>query len=226
MLREPTSIFAGLPRPLCYVGAAEIMHRLSDYGGATFVPVGLRQGLRFIARSQYTEAMQPDALVIRTKLLASSTSKTWLELADQTLERLRQIAPGHPRLPDAAATLYLRRGQYEQAVACYDQLLARPPSAEEAFIAQTNRASALERLQRYDEAIDAYRNVLQLDPNDAWMWHTMSLLLLNQGRLEEALQANTQALSIMNFGNAQMSRKRILTAIAKRDGVTAEVEPD
>ena len=54
----------------------------------------------------------------------------------------------------------------------------------------------------------------------------MSLLLLNQGRLEEALQANTRALAIMNFGNAQMSRKRILNAIAKRDGVTAEVEPD
>jgi tetratricopeptide (TPR) repeat protein len=226
MLREPIGIFAGLPRPLCYVGAAEVMHRLSYHGGTTFVPEGLRQGLRFIARSQYTEAMQPDALVIRTKLLAASTSKIWLELADQTLERLREVDPGHRRLPDAAATIYLRRGQHERAIACYDQLLANPPSADEAFVAQANRAAALERLQRYDEAIEAYRHVLQVDPNDAWAWHNMSLLLLNQGRLEEALQANTRALSIMSFGNAQMSRKRILAAIARRDGVRAEVEPD
>jgi tetratricopeptide (TPR) repeat protein len=225
-LREPISIFAGLPRPLCYVGAAEIMHSLSYYGGTTYVAEGLRQGLRFIARSQYTEAMQPDALVIRTKLLAATTSKTWLDLADQTLERLRQVAPGHLRLPDAAAAIYVRRGQYQQALACYDQLLAKPPSAGEAFVAQLNRASLLEQLQRYDEAIDAYRQVLQLDPSDVWMWHNTSLLMLNRGRLEEALQANTQALAIMNFGDAQMSRKRILAAIAQRDGVTAEVEPD
>ena len=226
LLREPIGVFAGLPRPLCFIGAAEVMHRLSYHSGVTFVPEGLRQGLRFIARSQYTEAIQPDALVIRTKLLAASTSKTWLGLADQTLERLQEVAPDHPRLPDAAAAIYLRRGQYARAIACYDQLLANPPSAGEAFVAQANRAAALERLQRYDEAIEAYRHVLRVDPKDAWVWHNMSLLLLNQGRLEEALQANTQALSIMNFGNAQMSRKRILTAIAKRDGVTAEVEPD
>lgn len=226
VLREPIGIFTGLPRPLCYVGAAEVMHRLSYHSGTTFVPEGLRQGLRFIARSQISEAMQPDALVIRAKLLASSTSPTWLELADQTLDRLRQVDPGHPRLPDAAATIYLRRGQYERAIACYDQLLANPPSADEALVAQANRAAALERLQRYDDAIEAYRNVLQVDPNDAWAWHNISLLLLNQGRLEEALQANTRVLSIMSFGNAQMSRKRILAAIARRDGVTADVEPD
>jgi hypothetical protein len=226
MLRDPIGVFSGLPRPLCYIGAAEVMHRLSYQGGMTFVPEGLRQGLRFIARSQYTEAMQPDALVIRTKLLAATTSKIWLELADQTLERLQQIAPSHPRLPDAASAIYLRRGQYERAIACYDQLIANPPSADEAFVAQANRASALERLQRFDEAIEAYRHVLQVDPNDAWVWHNMSLLLLNQGRLEEALQANTRALAIMSFGNAQMSRKRILAAIARRDGVRAEVEPD
>jgi tetratricopeptide (TPR) repeat protein len=226
LLQEPIGIFTGLPRPLCYVGAAEIMHRLSYHNGTTFVPEGLRQGLRFIARSQITEAMQPDALVIRTKLLAASTSQNWLELADETLERLRQVDPGHPRLPDAAAAIYLRRGQYDQAIACYDQLLTNPPSADEAFVAQTNRAATLERLQRYDDAIEAYRHMLQVDPNDAWAWHNISLVLLNQGRLEEALQANTRALSIMSFGNAQMSRKRILAAIARRDGVTADVEPD
>jgi tetratricopeptide (TPR) repeat protein len=226
LLRDPIDVFAGLPRPLCYVGAAEVMHRLSYRGGMTFLPEGLRQGLRFIARSQYTEAMQPDALVIRTKLLASSTSTTWLELADQTLERLRQVAPGHPRLPDAAAAIYLRRGQYERAIACFDQMLANPPSADEAFVAQASRASALEQLHRYDEAIDAYRQVLQLEPGDAWTWNNLSLLMLNQGLLEEALQANTQALAIMSFTNAQSSRKRILAAIAQRDGVTAEVEPD
>lgn len=223
MLGEPVDIFAGLPRPLCYVGAAEVMHRLSYVSGSTFAPVGLRQGLRFIARSQYTEPMQPDALVIRTKLLAASWSKTWLELADQTLERLRQVAPDHPRLPDAEAAIHVRRGEYEAALACFDRLLANPPSAEEAFVAQANRASVLESLKRYEEALDAYERALQLDGNDAWLWHNMSILLMNQGRLDEALQANTRALAIMDFSNARVIRERIL---AKRAGATAEATPE
>jgi tetratricopeptide (TPR) repeat protein len=142
-----------------------------------------------------------------------------LELADQTLERLRQVAPDHPRLPDAEAAIHLRRGEYEAAIACFDRVVANPPSPEEAFVAQANRASALERLKRYDEALDTYRRVLQLDPNDAWLWHNMSILLMDQGRLDEALEANTRALAIMDFGNARMIRERIL---AKQLGATTD----
>lgn len=214
-LQEPIDIFVGLPRPLCFVGAAEVMHRLSYITGTTFSPVGLRQGLRFIGRSQYTQPTQPDALVIRTKLLASSSSKTWLELADQTLERLRQVAPNHLRLPDAEAAIHLRRGEYEAAIACFERLISNPPSPEEQFVAYANRASALESLHRYDEALDAYQQVLRIDPNDAWVWHNASLLLLKQGRLREALEANTRALSIMDFSNARSTRERILAGLSQ-----------
>lgn len=223
LLGEPIDVFVGLSRPLCFVGAAEIMHRLSYVGGTTFAPVGLRQGLRFIARAQYTEPMQPDALVIRTKLLASNSSKQWLGLADQTLDLLRRVAPDHPRLPDAEAAIHLRRGEYDDALACFARLIANPPSPEEAFVAEANRASALESLKRYDEALDAYSRVLQLDPNDAWVWHNKSILLMNFGRLDEALEANARALSIMDFSNARSIRERIL---AKRAQVTGGAKAD
>jgi tetratricopeptide (TPR) repeat protein len=223
-LAEPIDLFVGLPRPWCYVGAAEIMHRLSYIRGTIFASVGLRQGLRFIARAQYTEPMQPDALVIRTKLLAASSSKNWLELADQTLARLREVAPEHPRLPDAEAALHLRRGEYEAALVCFDRLIANPPSMEEAFAAQANQASALESLNRYDEALDAYARALRLNPNDAWVWHNSSILLMKQGKLDEALQANTRALSIMDFSNARMIHERILAEVAKRAEVANDMK--
>lgn len=225
-LGEPIDIFAGLPKPLCYAGAAEVMHRLSYIGGTIFGAVGLRQGLRFIARSQYIEPLQPDALVIRTKLLAASSSKIWLELADQTLERLREVAPNHQRLPDAEASIHLRRGEYEAAIACFDRVIANPPSPEEAFVALANKASALESLKRYDEALDAYHRVLEVDPNDAWVWHNMSILLQNQGRLDEALVANTHALAIMDFSNARVRREMILKQIAEHAGVSSAAKSE
>jgi len=222
-LGEPIDTFVGLPRPLCFVGAAEIMHRLSYLSGNIFAPAGLRQGLRFIAKSQVNEPMQPDALVIRTKLLAGNSSKVWLDLAEQTLDRLRGVAPNHPRLPDAEAAIHLRRREYEAALACFDQVIANPPSPEEAFVAEANRAAALESLKRYDEALAAYSRVLELDPNDAWVWHNKSILLMNLGRLDEALETNTRALSIMNFSNARTIRERIL---AKRAEVAANAKAE
>lgn len=225
-LKDPINIFAGLPRPLCFVGAAEVMLRLSYVGGTTFVPAGLRQGLRFIARSQFTEPVQPDALVIRTKLLASSFSKAWLELADQTLERLRRVAPQHPRLPDAEATVHLRRGEYDAAIACFDQLIAHPPSVDEAFAARANRAAALESLKRHEEALDAYREALRFAPEDPWMLNNIAIILLNQGQLDEAREANARALANMNFAEAHTIRARILAALAARGGTTTDTTTD
>jgi tetratricopeptide (TPR) repeat protein len=198
------------------------MYRVAYIADTTFSPVALLQGLRYVARAQYTEPMQPDALVIRAKLLAATSSKTWLDLADQTLELLRNEAPNHPRLPDAEAAIHLRRGDYEAAITCFDTLIANPPSPEEQLVACAHRASAMESLNRYDDALDAYEQVLRLDPNDALVWHNMSLLLMKQSRLEEALHANTRALSIMDFSNARTTRERILTELRQRDGVTDE----
>ena len=70
-LRGPVGVFAGLPTPLCYAGAAEVMFRLSYLRGTTFAPVGLQQGLRFAFRAQFHTPLQPDALVTQLKLLVA-----------------------------------------------------------------------------------------------------------------------------------------------------------
>lgn len=222
-LSEPINIFAGLPAPWCWVGAAEVMYRLSYLQNYDFAPVGLQQGLKFVAESQFVDPGQPDALVIRTRLLAGSRAPRWLELADQTVERLRQIAPGHPRLPDAEAAIHLQRGEYAAALACDDRIIANPATAEDKFSALANRASILWDLKRNAEALAAFRGVLEVDPNDAWVWHNMSVLLTQMGQLNEALDANTHALNIMDFGVARTQRQTILAKMnAGTDGAKVE----
>jgi tetratricopeptide (TPR) repeat protein len=222
-LSEPINTFASLPKPWCYIGAAEVMHRLSYLQGYAFAPAGLRQGLRFVAESQFFEAMQPDALVISTVLLAGAKAKDWLALADQTLDLLRKVAPDHLRLPNAEAMIHLQRGEYEAALACDDRIIANPPSPEEGFAARANRASILWDLKRNDEALEAFRGVLEIDATDAWVWHNMSILLTQMGRLNEALDANTHALNIMDFGVARAQRETILAKInAGTEGAKVE----
>jgi hypothetical protein len=71
-LDDALGIFLQLPEPLCFVGAAEVLHALSRRRDGQYVVAGLHQGLRFIARAQYEDAQQPDALVARVGLLADS----------------------------------------------------------------------------------------------------------------------------------------------------------
>jgi len=65
--------------------------------------------------------------------------------------------------------------------------------------------------------------VLEIDPNDAWVWHNMSVLLTQMGRLNEALDANTHALDAMDFALARAQRQTILAQMnAGTEGAKVE----
>lgn len=215
LLSEPVAIFARLPKPLCYVGAAEVMLPLSYLRGDVWAPVGLRQGLRFVARAQYHDPEQPDALLIRVKLLAGYASDLWLRLAEETLELAKKAAPQHPRLPDAEASLLIRRGKLEEALACVEISIANPPSQEEVHVALSRKARLLGRMKRYEEALSTYNLVNERYPQDPWAWHNKSLILLDLSRYPEALACNERALSIMDFGAARSTGERIRAKMAE-----------
>jgi tetratricopeptide (TPR) repeat protein len=214
-LSELISIFLSLPKPLCYIGAAEVMHSLSYLGGDLWGPVGLQQGLRFVAWAQYHDPFQPDALIARAKLLSSYNNDRWLELALETLEIVGQVAPQHPRLPDAEAGLLIRGRQYGAALDRLEAALANPPTLDEIQVALSRKARLLERMERFEEALAAYEVVNKRYPYDPWAWHNKSLLLMRFQRHAEALACNERALSIMDFDAARMVGARIRARIAE-----------
>jgi tetratricopeptide (TPR) repeat protein len=214
-LTEPIDIFVGLPKPLCYAGAAEVMHKLSYLRGTFWAPVGLRQGLRFVARAQYFDPEQPDALVVRINLLTGYHAEQWIKLAEETLAILKQVAPEHPRLPDAEANILVRRNRFDEALACIEQTLAHPPTPEEEHVALSRKARNLDRMKRSEEALAVYDVVNERYPNDPWAWHNKSLLLITLNRLDEAWAANQHALSLMTFNNALKTRENILAKFAE-----------
>ena len=220
-LAEPVATFASMPAPWCYIGAAEVLQRLSFLVGGAFSPIGLRQGLRYIAQAQAVDPDNADALITRARLLASVSNPRWLKLAEETLTRVQAIAPNHPRLPAAEAQLFERYGQREKALACLEQSIARAQTSTDQVIARIQYANMLLNMDRNDDAIAAYRTLLQTEQNDPWLWHNLSIALYDVQRYDEALTANERALSIMPFNAAfargQMIRQK-LTASAQTRG--------
>jgi tetratricopeptide (TPR) repeat protein len=217
-LSEPIAVFARMPAPWCYIGAAEVMQRLSFLVGGAFSPIGLRQGLRFIAQAQAVDPDNADALITRARLLTSVSDKRWLWLAEETLARAQAIAPSHPRLPMAEATLFERYGQKEKALACVEQGIARAKSPTDQVIARITYANMLLGMGRYDDAVSAYYTLLQTEQNDPWLWHNLSIALYNLQRYDEALSCNQRALSIMPFNAAFSFGETIRKKLAERIG--------
>jgi tetratricopeptide (TPR) repeat protein len=211
--QEPINTLLTLPDPWSRIGGAEVVLRLSYLEWQSFAPEGLRFALGQVNTVLREYSLQPDALVIRVKLLAGRPDREWLVLAGETLELLKYYAPQPPRLPDAEASLRLQQGDNTGALECLERTIAHPPDSDEAFAAQATRATVLMNMGRFDEALHAYDAVLTADPRDPWTWHNKSLLLIRLNRYQEALECNTRALEIMRFSNAESTRQHILGAL-------------
>jgi len=61
----------------------------------------------------------------------------------------------------------------------------------------------MDRVEFTDEAIVLYRKVVQLNANDPWAWHNLSLLYWRNKDYDKSGECNRRALDLMNFGAAQ-----------------------
>ena len=74
-------------------------------------------------------------------------------------------------------------GDFEAAIASYDQALALRADLYEVWF---NRGNALSNLGRYEEAIASYDKVLEIRPDVQEAWHNRGNALSSLGRLDEA----------------------------------------
>ncbi len=121
-------------------------------------------------------------------------------------------------------------GEYEEAIAAYDQALAIKPDYHEALY---NKGIALSAIGRNEDAIAAYDQALAIKPDDHEALNNKGIALSAFGRNEDAITAYDQALAIkpddhealFNKGNALTALSRHEDAIAAYDQALA-IKPD
>jgi len=86
----------------------------------------------------------------------------WLN-ADRFYTRLVETSPGSAKSHYSVGTLRAAHGDDAGAIESYDRAIAIFPAYSEAFL---NRANALARLGRREEAMDSYRRCLRFDPEN------------------------------------------------------------
>lgn len=144
-------------------------------------------------------------------------------------ERARELKLEDPVSWSQVGVALGELGRLEESLAAFEEAERLVPTkdyvAQAALLAQltNNRGITLRRLERYAEAVAAYRQSVQLTPDDADVWYNLALACWQWPRearlaagqraalLEEALTSSEQALAIEPHAiRAQKLREHIL----------------
>jgi tetratricopeptide (TPR) repeat protein len=111
--------------------------------------------------------------------------------AETFYKRSLLLAPGYHDARLALATLMVRAGRSDEALAAADEVLARDANH---FDALSLRAGLLHRSRRMDEADEAFRALTTRHPDSAMAWLTYAHLLKTVGRIDDSIAAYRHAI--------------------------------
>lgn len=117
-----------------------------------------------------------------------------LETAEQALVRAVELDGSSVRARTNLARVLLAQQRPEQAVPHLEEALVSDPGSHEAWRVLGNARSQLGHVA---DAIDAYREALALNRDDAWTMNNYGLLLIQQSRFDEAVPPLARAVELM-----------------------------
>jgi predicted O-linked N-acetylglucosamine transferase (SPINDLY family) len=150
--------------------------------------------------------------------------------AEQHYRAILQHVPQHADSLHLLGVIALQKGRPGDALKLIEQACKLRPDGA---VYQSNRGQVLERLERFDDAEQAYRMAIALEPDGAEAFNNLGRLLQSRGELEEAEANFLKAIELRpdyaephtNLGNLLKDRGDLDAAIeAFRRAV--ELRPD
>jgi Tfp pilus assembly protein PilF len=149
----------------------------------------LRAGRAPEALKEFDEALAiqerfPEAHLGRGLVLELAFGK--LDEAEKAYRRALAIRPGYSEAHNDLGQLLAKTGRYDQAVAEFDAALDNM-LYKEPYVARCNKGVALWRAGRRDDGLAELRSCLGLAPRYCDGRRELGRILLNDGRIKEAL---------------------------------------
>jgi len=105
------------------------------------------------------------------------------DAARKTFLRVSKTLPGSSEIPAALGQIARRQGNWDKAVAYYNQALVLDPRNVELL---TEAADNFDDLRRFDDALKLYDRALDIRPNDLDLLASKAAIYQAQGNLAEA----------------------------------------
>ncbi|MBM4165034.1 MAG: tetratricopeptide repeat protein [Lentisphaerae bacterium] len=136
--------------------------------------------------------LRPDLAVIRDDWMQLVFDYGSLADRESDASAVLRAEPHHAFANYLLATVLLERGELAQAETLFRRSLATLPTA----LAHNDLAETLRRLKRLEDAEREARAALAQDDTSFAAWDTLACVLLDLGRLDEAAQAASRAITL------------------------------
>ncbi len=113
-----------------------------------------------------------------------------LDVAETEFKQSLLLDAGHVKSCLNLSRVLLEAHRPTEALSVLDRALEIDSTSGAAYRLKGN---ALTDLDRNDEAVVAYQNAIQLDPEDAWSMNNLAFIRIQQGRYDEAVPALARA---------------------------------
>lgn len=97
------------------------------------------------------------------------------------------------RILSRVGELMYKQGDLEGAIEAFKRITELEPLSENARVAYINLGNALDEAQRFDEAIDAFKKSLMIDPKDSSVLYNLGIAYKHRGKPEMAIESWSRA---------------------------------
>ncbi len=168
---------------------------------------GLQAALTWLEKAQETAPDQVEINVIEVLIYIHSGR---YDDARLVLDYLQGERPDNYYLLRAEMMYWQAVGDQEKAIAWSQRALKEAETVPQRLRLKSNVAAIHRAAGDASQALQAYREALHFDDNNAWLCHQISLLHYEQGDLEEAAHFNERALKIEpELTEAQQLREQL-----------------
>lgn len=186
-----------------------------------------RSGRYELALSRIRQLAEAHPRQVRVLLEMGLTLGIWGRAPEEALpwfDRVLEMAPGHLTTRLQRALTLARLGRHSEAVADFDTV--ESVGHRKLIILYVKRAESLRALERHAEAERDWTRALEDDPGNPWLLQQRAHTRAQLGRLAEAIQDLTDAISAEQEESVDPELLRDRGALRARQGDLAGAHAD
>jgi tetratricopeptide (TPR) repeat protein len=190
----------GDSRPYLFAGIAYILLIAARNPDGSYAPSGLTAAMEWLEKAQATE---PDALPINVVEAFIYIYGGEYENARLVLDYLSRHEPDNHYLILAEIAFWQTQKKLEETVKWYLKGIKVAATVPQRIRLKRELGDCFLQFGVLDKALTIYKEVVNFDGKNPWLWHNMSVVYWHQENYEEAERCNKKALALLDFPPAR-----------------------
>lgn len=203
--------------PYAYAGAAYTLLAAAREPDGSYAQSGLEAAMAWLEKAQ---ELTPDLVEVNVvEAFIYIYSKRYQD-ARLILDYLMEQDPTNHYLLTAEIAFWENQGEVQEAIRWYYKAIKAAESVPQRVRLRRELGDCLLKFGLEDKALEVYKDVVNFDQKNGWLWHNMSVAYWRQQNYKEAARCNKKALSLIDIPQArQMAdalKKKIDTGMLGR----------